>query len=55
MLPQSKVEIDPAMQRDAGYYECQVDLTTINTVCHNHHNHPIILSRHTTNTLWRPR
>ena len=20
---QSKVEIDPAMQRDAGYYECQ--------------------------------
>ena len=34
MLPQSKVEIDPAMQRDAGYYECQVDLTTINTACH---------------------
>ena len=23
MLLQSKVEIDPAMQRDAGYYECQ--------------------------------
>ena len=22
-LIQSKVEIDPAMQRDAGYYECQ--------------------------------
>ena len=33
MLPQSKVEIDPAMQRDAGYYECQVDLMT---PCHNH-------------------
>ena len=24
MFSQSKVEIDPAMQRDAGYYECQV-------------------------------
>ena len=23
VIIQSKVEIDPAMQRDAGYYECQ--------------------------------
>ena len=48
MLPQSKVEIDPAMQRDAGYYECQVDLTTINIVCHNHQI--ILPPRPTTNT-----